>query len=293
MEYLDEMKSDDNSEWLDEALDCNKANVGELELIKDNLLLSLEQYDELVESYAEELEESDFLEEKDLLIEYYERPPSELGRWIKARRNDHGLPKCPFCGYPFSPDTLDHFIPKNCWPEYSIHVNNLVPQCRGCAPSKGEKYFGEEIGRTYFIHPIYSDLLSKVKFIVNVEFYDGMTKPNFQVRIVTTCVLNDDSKERIKTHLVELKVKSRIVRFCEREFKAWKVKISSRSFDIVRALNQRLDELPIEHLDRDWKSSLYKGILENELLVNYLNSIRPAEEPAEQNHANGVNEIIV
>lgn len=40
--------------------------------------------------------------------------------------------KCPFCGGIGTPRTLDHFLPKAHYPQFSVQPYNLVPACRDC-----------------------------------------------------------------------------------------------------------------------------------------------------------------
>ncbi|MCI5221583.1 MAG: HNH endonuclease [Candidatus Electrothrix sp. AR4] len=40
--------------------------------------------------------------------------------------------KCPFCGGIGTPRTLDHFLPKSHFPQFSVLPLNLVPSCRDC-----------------------------------------------------------------------------------------------------------------------------------------------------------------
>jgi hypothetical protein len=46
-------------------------------------------------------------------------------------------PKCPFCGGVGQSFTLDHYLPKTKFPQFSVLPINLVPCCRDCNSSKG------------------------------------------------------------------------------------------------------------------------------------------------------------
>lgn len=46
------------------------------------------------------------------------------------------LGKCPFCGFGQA-STLDHFLSKACYPEFSVLSTNLVPACTDCNKGKG------------------------------------------------------------------------------------------------------------------------------------------------------------
>lgn len=49
--------------------------------------------------------------------------------------------RCPFCGGIGTPRNLDHFLPKDSFPQFSILPYNLVPSCRDCnMDGKGSKF---------------------------------------------------------------------------------------------------------------------------------------------------------
>lgn len=59
---------------------------------------------------------------------------------------------CPFCGGIGDPATLDHFLPKAEFPQFSIYPSNLVPSCRDC--NMGEKKVGyAKTDEEQTIHP--------------------------------------------------------------------------------------------------------------------------------------------
>ncbi|WP_180132192.1 HNH endonuclease [Acinetobacter sp. YH12057] len=141
MKYLDSFKSTLPCNWLELATNSRKKNVNELITLKDSLAISYSGYESLILQYQIKPAVSQYSQHKDLLHSYYNSAPKELNKSLVNRRNNHGLLYCPYCGDPKKPDTLDHFIPKDDWPEFSIFPNNLVPQCRECTPIKGTKYF--------------------------------------------------------------------------------------------------------------------------------------------------------
>ena len=66
--------------------------------------------------------------------------------------------KCPLCAYGI-PTTLDHFLPKTRYPEFSILPINLLPCCKDCNHAKGEYFTAEE--NQQYLHPYYEDYSSK------------------------------------------------------------------------------------------------------------------------------------
>jgi len=65
--------------------------------------------------------------------------------------------KCPYCGI-VEALTIDHYLPQELFPEYCIHLSNLIPCCTVCQGKKGIKYI--ENGLPLFIHSYNSIITS-------------------------------------------------------------------------------------------------------------------------------------
>ncbi|WP_143273863.1 HNH endonuclease [Bradyrhizobium canariense] len=64
---------------------------------------------------------------------------------------------CPMCGSSVT-GALDHFLPKETFPEFSVMAANLVPACTSCNSSvKGSTYKGES-PEEWLIHPYFDTL---------------------------------------------------------------------------------------------------------------------------------------
>jgi len=69
------------------------------------------------------------------LIKVYNQyfvPEGKPARIIYDELLNSAKEKCPFCGGIGTPRTLDHFLPKSKFPQYSILTSNLVPSCFDC-----------------------------------------------------------------------------------------------------------------------------------------------------------------
>lgn len=288
MKYLDSMKVKKSDDWLEVALACNKENVDLLKALKIDVVKEFSLYDDIINAANSKPNPSKLSMHKDLLVHYYQHPPAKLGRLLIARRNDHCLLECPFCGNPAAPDTLDHFIPKDEWPEFSINPNNLVPQCRGCAPVKGSKYFCETSGTSLYLHPFYSDLPSKFKFKISANLSVNSGKVFFCISLKKPKSVDDNSTQIVIRHFKELNLIKRIQFYCHREFNKWKQLLIAKQFDIEGALQIRLSERQVDEHGKDWKTALYIGVLDNKDVINYLNSfgnkslITADQEPEEE-----------
>lgn len=80
----------------------------------------------------------DALKRSDLvkIYEQYFVPNGKPARKIYDSLQNVAKEKCPFCGGIGMPHTLDHFLPKHNFPQFSVLPINLVPSCRDCNMGK-------------------------------------------------------------------------------------------------------------------------------------------------------------
>lgn len=212
-----------------------------------------------------------------LMQEFYLRPNAELQKLLQERRHDHGLTACPFCGNPLIPDTLDHFLPKEDWPEYAIFTNNLVPQCRACAPIKSRRYFCAIHQRAMFLHPMYSAALASVRFKINVSIRDG--NPNFEIKFSAAKATAPIDVQRIEQHLRELKVLARMQEFCVRHWSHWRQKVKTLGIEIEALFRLEIGSRSTGEYSEDWATAFMKGVLRDSDALAALNA-KPSLLPA-------------
>jgi len=273
MKYLPHMRVSPIDEWLNLALKCRKTNVTGLNALAARIRTSYELYSTLIDDVGTKVPDSAFAAEKLLLLDYYSGAPSELARLMTMRRADTTIHECPYCGYPNIPDTLDHFIPKDEWPEYAFLADNLVPQCRGCAPTKGQHYFCDIENSAKFIHPFYCDLISKLTFHVSMVFAKPV--PAFSVDFKSKGTLSADQKQRLVLHIKHLKIRTRIISYCHKSFNHWLDLVRKTGVDASIAFSQRLEEkggagMPSEN----WDHAFFHAVLNNKDAMDYLLSER-------------------
>lgn len=194
-----------------------------------------------------------------LMLEFYLHPPQTLDEALRNRRHEHGLGECPSCGNPLMPDTLDHFLPKEHWPEFSILPNNLVPQCRDCAGHKGTRYYCGTNMRAMFVHPMYSAALASVRFRIDVSLHGG--RPQFAIKISVKAGTSDTDMERIKLHLAKLHVRERIQTFCVRHWSHWREKVETLGVDIEVMFQGLVGPTVTSPNGRNWAMAFMKGVL--------------------------------
>ncbi|MCK1453591.1 hypothetical protein IVB36_22630 [Bradyrhizobium sp. 35] len=71
--------------------------------------------------------------------------------------------RCPFCGIGES-STLDHYLPKEQYPEFSVFPKNLVPSCAVCNTRKRDRILDKGTNVRMFLHPCY-DLIPDTAFL--------------------------------------------------------------------------------------------------------------------------------
>ncbi|WGE27691.1 HNH endonuclease [Edwardsiella tarda] len=284
MKYLGSFLNGQSRTWLDTALESGKSNVQELVDISSGICYQYGSYNDVIMSWRNEIPVSSFLEHADLLVSFYEKPPAALDVLLKERRHKHGLVFCPYCGKPVEPDTLDHFLPKGKWPEFSIFPDNLVPQCRDCAPIKGNFYFCNMSGSAMFLHPFYFNLLDEVYFSIRASLNHEDNQITISIKLGTRAEVDDEQKQRIRLHAKSLNIKERVVNYCHKEITAWKRRLSRTRFDFRLALEQRLSEIPESDKGSDWESALYLALIQNQEIIDYMNSLAVSERVDRVNH---------
>lgn len=100
---------------------------------------------------------------KKSLIHAYEKPTSAL-KTLRDELFEAAIKsKCPFCQIS-THSTLDHYLPKEKFPEFSVYPQNLVPACDECNRHKRSLIVDQDTAVRLFIHPYY-DNVPDVNFI--------------------------------------------------------------------------------------------------------------------------------
>ena len=84
MKHLPELITGDKEAWIDIALESRKNNVGELRNLREDLIEAYNSYDKLIDEHTKPLEESVFLEEGELLVDYGPRNSYRMPSYHRA-----------------------------------------------------------------------------------------------------------------------------------------------------------------------------------------------------------------
>ena len=147
------------------------------------------------------------LERKRSLIGLYSPAEGKCPRdELERLRKNNGLIVCPSCGELGRPRTLDHYLPKDIFPELSFTLVNLTPMCDWCQGEKGTDYVCDD-GKI-FIHPYFDDVnrpLIKLRFtppyeapVLDIEVFEGLDES--LSRLVERHLSGIDFENRYKNH---------------------------------------------------------------------------------------------
>ncbi|NWJ27661.1 HNH endonuclease signature motif containing protein [Rhizobium sp. RM] len=86
---------------------------------------------------------------------------------LASLRSTEGIKCCPMCGSQ-NTGTLDHYLPRKHYPEFSILSWNLIPACPACNSSvKGDRHKGM-LSPERFLHPYFDTLANQAIWTVKV-----------------------------------------------------------------------------------------------------------------------------
>jgi hypothetical protein len=120
-------------------------------------------------------------EEKAALLHCYEgasheeHPTTPLNRMYKQIRGLTGT--CPYCTI-IPPQTLDHYLPKDSYPELSVLSINLIPACYTCNKPRD---FLAATGERALIHPYFDRIPRDRLLFATVKVVDDTPEAEFHV----------------------------------------------------------------------------------------------------------------
>jgi hypothetical protein len=116
---------------------------------------------------------------KKALIYHYDHAPKGRLKFIKSSRYTLSPTFCPMCGG-FGNGTMDHYLPKTNYPEYSFFSKNLIPACN-CNSLRGTAVKGAA-SPARAIHPYFDDFLDERLY--QAVFRGGFETPKISIEII-------------------------------------------------------------------------------------------------------------
>lgn len=191
---------------------------------------------------------------------------SAQGEVLRMLRN-HGLDLCPACGEGGTPNTLDHYLPKNRFAHFSITPANLFPMCDACQLAKGQKT-GDQANPRYFIHP-YFDTFTQPQ-ILTLTIAPPFETPNFA--LTPNPNLTGIEQILVGTHLRELNVYERYITFFRNEYRRLLRQVGNMRTNGQNIIGT-LETFAIGYEDptpNRWEHVFIRGVLTNDEITTYL-----------------------
>jgi len=170
-----------------------------------------------------------------LLKGHYASPPADLSYITDQRESTEHL-VCPMCGS-MHRGTLDHYLPKNTYPIFSVFSLNLVPACK-CNSKRQETLTGPSLGERV-LHPYFDNCLGDR--LISAKFEALGKVPRVTV-ILTVSVAHPDYAA-IMFHVRSIVQKTAIRKYLAGRWSA----LCRKPSLVVRALERNIQD-PVELL---------------------------------------------
>ena len=172
---------------------------------------------------------------------------------------------CPYCGIG-GPRQFDHYLPKEKFPEYSVHSYNLVPCCGVCNGKKADIWLQPNNTRTFI--NFYLDSLPAVPMLdVTVQWSvkNGKLVPVSIFQLVCPAGFGAAEFQLVSNHFQKLGLLARYKDQAHTEFLAIRNAALSREAKTVVVLRRFLGEF-VKNWEQtlgplNWRISLYRALI--------------------------------
>ncbi|EKO3516613.1 hypothetical protein LA983_001033 [Vibrio fluvialis] len=172
--------------------------------------------------------------------------------------------ECPFCGIG-EPTTLDHYLPKEEFPEYSVFSKNLIPICSACNSNyKGTKW--KEGSNRIFLHT-YFDIIPDERFFKASITVGDKLSIDFSTVSVTSQVYFSNLFSK---HFEKLSLNKRYKRKAASEIKRKRRSLEriyrryEDAQDVSNALRREASSLEVDYSKNHWKPVLYRALSDSQ-----------------------------
>ncbi|MDO6737376.1 HNH endonuclease [Wenyingzhuangia sp. 2_MG-2023] len=168
---------------------------------------------------------------------------------------------CPNCTIE-TVSSLDHFIPKEEFPEFSVNPINLIPCCTTCNSKKKEFWKNDE--QMFFLN-LYSDIIPNEQFLF-VTIYSNI---DFSFEIKNVHNIDDDLFNVIESHYDKLELLQRFKENADNEISELEYLIDScddkTQDELARFLLAHYKNKEAKFGMNNWKIVLVKAMIESGL----------------------------
>jgi 5-methylcytosine-specific restriction endonuclease McrA len=192
---------------------------------------------------------------------------------------------CAYCGINF-PATVEHYLPKSEFPEYSVCSYNLLPACAECNGIKGSKWC--DLSGRKLIHFYYDPIPEGVRWLhARVRMKEGVSSMEFWLE--QPAGLDGVFFRLVQQHYDALKLLQRYSR-CAVKLLAGATTTASRlgrtagpvlaSGQLPRVFKDMAEERAESHGHNYWEVAAFLGMAESPMFLDTLVSRAPSPERA-------------
>lgn len=173
--------------------------------------------------------------------------------------NIEDFDECPYCGIN-DPKTLDHYLPKETYPEFAVHPLNLIPICHVCNSHYKRAQFLDG-GARLFIHSYFDkfpdfdflrlEVVVQQEIILNFTNRSDPSNPKFSILFGNHFGKLGLNERFVQKSAAEISRKRPALR---RFYK------SGGSAEVARALRQEATDFRATLSGNHWKVALYFGL---------------------------------
>lgn len=175
--------------------------------------------------------------------------------------------RCPFCGIGES-STLDHYLPKEQYPEYSVFPPNLVPCCSPCNTCKRDKILDDDTDVRLFVHPHFDQIPLTLFLAVDLDLQVNAIILTF--RITRPIGMALATFQHLQAHFRLLKLADRYQRMAL-EHMGGQYRVLKRTYGLGEDAERVSNELTLDAQDFEarygknyWLAVLYKALAEHD-----------------------------
>ncbi len=208
----------------------------------------------------------------DALETHYDRPPVVLDM-IEDMRHKDSPDVCPMCGSSFTSE-LDHFLPQDDYPWFTVLTKNLIPACK-CNRIKGTTVMGTNQAER-FLHPYYDNCLNNRLLTCSIigNYLSPVLSINTYNGNCNTLTVNYHIDELIKNTNILNYLDKKWVQLTRKPRSIIKTFPSNRINTIFQCRNMILDCLNLYDEEygtpNNWISALISGILNDANVIQWI-----------------------
>ena len=168
--------------------------------------------------------------------------------------------KCPLCGFGQA-KTLDHYLPKSRYPQFSVFPSNLVPACYDCNIGKRNGVANDRVSQS--IHPYFDQAL------INEQWLFARVIPHpftIEFSVTPPHQWENDDKERVRSHFSLMDLQKRLATEATDELAAIHGIVMRNVLQYGFTAQDIRDDLLARAVDRyavhknSWQTALYQAL---------------------------------